>query len=447
MDTPLTNAVQAYIERGAARFHMPGHKGRPMPLIGEAARFDVTEVEGVDSLYEAGGPIAATETAYSRLYGSQATLLSAGGSTLCIQTMLALACPPGSQVICGRGAHTAALGAMALLDLHPVWVYPALDPMTGLGQAVTASQVAAALRQYPKAAAVYLTSPTYFGILSDVAAIAAVCHDHNRPLLIDNAHGAHLNFLRPACHPIRLGADLCCDSLHKTLPVLTGGALLHIGAPEYISDTKRMMSIFGSTSPSYLIMLSADAALPYLEGELPADLMRMTAEVAELEQLAAVQGFALPRGDRDPIRLSLGFGALGLTAAEFRAHLAAHNIEPEYCSGHFCVFLLSPQNTGQELARLRQAITAPTRPANRRRLPIPPDIPPLAQALPLRQAMLGETEQVSIENAAGRVSGGTVAPCPPGIPLVVAGEEFSSDLCHVLKNYGILSVDVLKLKV
>ena len=261
---PLSRAVAEYLEGDFSRFHTPGHKGKdrfaPHFGWGEVWCWDVTECAGLDSLFEASGPIRETEQLYSRLYGTADSLISAGGSTLCIQAMLALALQPGDSLLAVRGVHSSAVHAMALLDLHPQWVLPSIDQATGLAGAVCPEEVERAFTCNPRLKAVYLTSPNYFGSISDIATLSKVCHSFGVPLLVDNAHGAHLAFLPQSLHPIGLGADLCCDSLHKTLPVLTGGAMLHVGNKAYASQARRKMALFGSTSPSYPVMLSIGGA-------------------------------------------------------------------------------------------------------------------------------------------------------------------------------------------
>lgn len=445
MGTPLHDAVQAYVEQNPARFHMPGHKGRPIFPVGEAARWDITEVSGADSLYEANGPIAETEARYAALYNTKATLLSAGGSTLCIQTMLALATKPGGRILCARGCHTAAVNAMALLDLHPVWVYPELDQSTGLALAVNAEQIESALAECCDVTAVYITSPNYFGVLCDIASIADICHRRQLPLLVDNAHGAHLHFFSPTLHPAALGADLCCDSLHKTLPVLTGGALLHIQNESFLSQARHRMSLFGSTSPSYLTLLSIDAALPWLEGDAGQELAMTAERVSHMSSSAKGRGFLLPRGLLDPVRFALGFAATGLDAAGFSRHLTRYGIEPEYLSERFCVFLTGCHNSTEDFVRLAKAVNALTvqaRPAAA--LPAIHTAPHPLQAVSLRAALFGTCEQMQVDCAAGRICAGIVAPCPPGVPLAMPGEILDNYLCDSLKKYGILSVNVLK---
>lgn len=438
---PLFRALEEYIQKNPARFHMPGHKGHlPFPLC-EAAAFDLTEVLGTDSLYEADGPIAAMEREFSSLYGSKASFLSAGGSTLCIQAMLALATKPGDTVLCARGVHTAAVNAMALLDIAPVWLYPEAGT-NGLFGEITAETVAAVLREHPEAAAVYITSPNYYGVISDVQGLASVCHAYGIPLLVDNAHGAHLKFLPQSMHPMDLGADLCADSLHKTLPVLTGGALLHVGNRKYVDSAKAKMSLFGSTSPSYLIMLSCDMVLAYLQDTIRPELVRVSGELGRLGKLALRRGFDLPVGRLDPIRLTLGFGAMGWSMEEFGAYIRGHGVEPEYLGERFCVFLGSTRTSQEDLNALELVVQSlPVKKSLSSVEALPPQ--PVA-AMPLREAVFCESEALLVDQAIGRTASSLVAPCPPGIPIVVPGEKICPATAAALKSYGILQLNVVK---
>ncbi len=266
-ETPLRRALEEYIDAGWSRLHMPGHKGAPIEPFGPLAAYDLTEVEGTDSLFEDDGPLKELEEIFTQLYGTRSSVISAGGSTLCIQAMLRLVAREGGKVIAGRNIHAAAVNAMALLGLEPVWVYPQRYTEERLIGRIAPADVAAVLQRESDICAVYITSPDYFGVMSDIEGIAEVAHAHGVPLLVDNAHGAHLRFLRGEdgrpLHPMQLGADLCCDSLHKTLPALTGAALLHCNREEYVPQLKGAMTVFGSTSselPASMLSIDSTAA-------------------------------------------------------------------------------------------------------------------------------------------------------------------------------------------
>lgn len=443
---PLTRAVAEYLEGNFSRFHTPGHKGKdrfaPYFGWGELWRWDVTECAGLDSLFEASGPIRETERRYSRLYGTADSLISAGGSTLCIQAMLALALKPGDSLLAVRGVHVSAVHAMALLDLHPQWVLPSIDQTTGLVGAVSPEEVKRALACNLNLKAVYLTSPNYFGAISDISALSSICHSFGVPLLVDNAHGAHLAFLPQNLHPIALGADLCCDSLHKTLPVLTGGAMLHVGNQSYVPQAREKMALFGSTSPSYPVMLSIDAALSYLETDIAGDSVRVATAVEEAAIVAREQGCLLPRFPlQDPWRLTLSAAPLGLDGPGLAAHLRKHRIEPELVSDQFCVLMASPGNDEEDFRRLAEGLRSLPRGSGRFFQPAGFTLP--RQKVSLREAVFAPSQTLPLEQAVGKVAGAMVSPCPPGMALVVPGEEIDNQTAALLKSYGIFSIPVL----
>lgn len=444
MDTPLSLAARKYREKGLARFHMPGHKGRALgfgPELDAVFPLDLTEVGGMDSLYHADGPIRELEKRLAGLYGAAFSALSAGGSTLCIQTMLSLACRPGDTIIAGRTLHTSAVNTMGLLGLCPVWVWPDGSAGPGMGGRIRPEDVEAALEQHPEAAAVYITSPDYFGVISDGAAIAGAAHRRGKPLLVDNAHGAHLKWLEDGLHPMDFGADICCDSLHKTLPVLTGGAVLHLASPELAPDVKRRMSFFGSTSPSYPVMLSADRCLSYLADGYRDKLRRTVIQCSEAEEEAARRGFARAQGPRDRTKIVLSTVQSGLDAGAYCERLRSFGIEPEYADDSWAVLMASPENTREEYRRVLRFI---------RELPFHQVQPEEAtvfrprSVMPLRDAMLGDWEELPVQAALGRTAAGMVCPCPPGIPVVMPGEVLDKEAIKVLKNSGFFGVKVVK---
>ena len=439
----LLDAVTGYAQSGVSRFHMPGHKGKPLGYLGfgDISALDVTEVAGMDSLYTASGVIREVERGYAQMYGSHDCFLSAGGSTLCIQAMLAAALRPGEKLLISRGAHAAAVNAMALLDLHPEWILPATHPGMGLSRALSAQDVAEALKAHPDMKAVYVTSPTFFGVCADIAGIARVCGEHSLPLLVDNAHGAHLHFF--GRHPIALGADMCCDSLHKTLPVLTGGAILHVGGQDFAGSAREKMSLFGSTSPSYLVMSSIDGALGYMRSGEAAQGMAWVANTLErIGQAARGYGYLLPADMGDPLRLTLCAAGLGYTGEALGEHLRKHKVEPEYAGGGCAVLMASPLNSEDDFARLRGAVEKLPRKEAIALDDIEFVLP--QRVMSIRQAVFARRQTLPVDDAVGRVAGALVSPCPPGIALVCAGERIDGHIARLLKKYGISRVSVVE---
>ena len=242
MDTPICDFVREYNRRNTLRLHMPGHKG--VSYLG-MEHLDITEIQGADSLYEADGIIAQSEENASSLFGCK-TLYSTEGASQCIRAMLYLVLQYAKRtgrkplIAAGRNAHKAFLTAVAMLDLDVQWLYP-----QGNSGYLSCDMSAEELDIYlqnaeEKPVAVYLTSPDYLGMVADIRSIAEVCHRHGVLMAVDNAHGAYLKFT--GHHPMDCGADMCCDSAHKTLSCLTGAAYLHVSKNAihpYEQDAKR----------------------------------------------------------------------------------------------------------------------------------------------------------------------------------------------------------------
>ena len=277
MNTPIYDFVQNYIKSNTARLHMPGHKG--VSFLGCEA-FDITEIKGADELYAPDGIIKKSEENATKLFNTSKTIYSAGGSSQSINAMLYLAYLKADKtnipfVLAGRNAHKSFIYALAKLDADVEWIYPpSTDSICSC--VVTAKQIEEKLSNFEnKPFAVYITSPDYLGGICDIEGISKICKNYNIPLLVDNAHGSYLKFCECDMHPISLGADMCCDSAHKTLPVLTGGGYLHIASDDRYSFSQNAvnaMAIFGSTSPSYLILQSLDLCNKYIDEKIKNDI-------------------------------------------------------------------------------------------------------------------------------------------------------------------------------
>ena len=444
MDTPICDFVENYVKSNAARVHMPGHKGRSLPEcgFGSAFGYDITEIQGADALFEAEGIIRQGEENAKRLFGTAETVYSAGGSTLCIQAMLSAACGRGKAFICARNAHRSVINTCALLDLEPVWLYPEYRKGSAVSGEISPENVENAIisnaEKHP--ACVFITSPDYLGKISDIRGIAEICRKYDIPLLVDNAHGAYLAFLEKNLHPIALGADMCCDSAHKTLPVLTGGAYLHAGKRFSAAELKRNMSLFGSTSPSYLILESLDLCNKYLAGSFRKDL----AETAErVNALKARLSAAYEILDSEPLKLTVNALPCGLSGNELAARLRERGVETEYSDSVHVVMMFSTMNTESDFERVAAAME--TIPMPRIRIE-PPDfqILPLKRGLSPAEACFSPKERVNIEDSLGKIAAETVSVCPPCVPAVTAGEIIDENTIKILKTYSIFQINVVK---
>lgn len=443
MTTPICDFVARYAARDTLRLHMPGHKG--VSCLGFEER-DITEIDGADSLYEAGGIIRASEQNASALFGCP-TFYSTEGSSQCIRAMLYLAAVHAKEtgrtprLLAGRNAHKTFLSAAALLDLDVTWLYPQKAD-SYLSCAINADTLDAALSANDSVTAVYLTAPDYLGNCLPISDLAAVCHRHGALLLVDNAHGAYLKFLPNAAHPIDLGADLCCDSAHKTLPVLTGGAYLHIAptAPTMLFDhAKVALALFGSTSPSYLILQSLDAANRYLE-EYPARLAAFASEVQGLKTRLLAHGFTLC-GD-EVLKLTLTTKPYGWDGREFAAQLRERGVECEFADPDFVVMMLTPEVGREGLRQLETALCV--LPKRNAITTTPPRLVVPTRVMSIREAALSPCEVIPARECTGRVLAAATVGCPPAVPIVVSGERIDEDAVRCFAYYGIDTCTVVK---
>lgn len=442
METPLYTALTDYQKKKYASFHTPGHKNTISFLKYNLYDLDFTELPDTDSLFEAEGCILKAEQAAAKAFSTLLCVLSAGGCTMCIQGMLRLAAPSGGKLVCGRIIHRSAVNTMALLGIDPVWVMPEPNAGEGLAGRITPEGVRKALEKNPEAKGVYLTSPDYYGVICDIQGIACVCKEYGVPLLVDNAHGAHLGYLSENLHPIHLGASMAACSAHKTLPVLTGGAWLQINDSRYLEGVKEAMSLFGSTSPSYPVMASLDLCRAWLEEEGQKAFQTLERRVGAVKKLAAAKGLGIPEGLTDPARITLNTAKIGLTGQKAAQGFRECGVEPEYSDDGFVVLIPSPFNTEEEFLRVERAIEAMPVGAP---LAIGRRIPPVSgQAVSPRKAVLSPSEEVPMNLAVGRIAARASCPCPPGVPVVMPGEVISEKAAEFLIRYGFSSAKVLK---
>ena len=429
-DTPISDFLDAYVRRGASRFHMPGHKGRG----GIAEKYDITETDGADSLYFADGIIAESEKKASAAFGCP-TFYSTEGSSLPIRAMLYLVCAGKRDpvILAARNVHKTFVYACASLGAD-------IDFLDGGNSFLSAEtrpgELAAALerRRYD---AVFITSPDYLGKIADVRALSEVCRRAGVPLLVDAAHGAYLKFLSPSLFPIDLGADICCTSAHKTLPVLTGGAYLHLreGFVKTADDVKHAMSVFASTSPSYLILRSLDLMNARF-GSFGEDIARFLPRVDRIRDILASRGIET-FGD-EPMKITVCPKSFGYTGDRFAAELTKKEIYVEFHDPDRCVLLPSPSNSRKDMKKLADALAG-----IQRRDPVtvsPPPPPRRRKAMTVREALTAEGEAVPARESEGRILQDACLSCPPAVPVAMSGEVIGRDTLEAFDYYGIKTV-------
>ncbi len=445
MKTPIFDFVKKYAESRVTRFHMPGHKGKG--FLG-CEKYDITEIFGADNLYSADGIIAESEGYASELFGTARSFYSTEGSTLAIRAMLALALAGAEKsgtrplVLAARGAHKAFLTSAALLDFDIEWISSPRSAHIACA-AVSADEVERALSRAKNPAAVYITSPDYLGNISRVDEISAVCRKYGVPLLVDNAHGAYLAFLKPSMHPIALGADMCCDSAHKTLPVLTGGAYLHISekAKKYIPSARGRLSLFASTSPSYLILESLDLCNKHLAEGYAEGLSLAVTKVEEAKEAIKERGLSVL--STEPLKIVIAPRSFGYTGEELSEYLRSREIETEFSDCEYTVLMATPENDAGDFHRLISAIDELSQ-----KPPLPVALPADAglprAVMSVREAMLSESEVLPTDEAVGRICAAPTVSCPPAVPIAVSGELIDGRVAELLKKYGIKNIEIVK---
>ena len=285
-----------------------------------------------------------------------------------------------------------------------------------------------------KACCVYITSPDYLGFVSDISSISEVCKKHGVYLAVDNAHGAYLKFF--GNHPMELGADICCDSAHKTLPVLTGGAYLHVSEELNATDVRRELSLFSSTSPSWLILASLDRCNKYMaDPDFASSLRKLASRIESFSENIRIKTYG-----NEYLKLTLCPNSLGYTGDMLADILRTYNIEPEFSDENHVTLMFSVNTRDEDFDMLVKALESviPMEPLD---IPVI-SVPAPEKAVSIRQAVMGKTEVVSVEDAEGRVAGFAKTSCPPAVPIVVAGERIRAEHIEALKAYGFETIEV-----
>ncbi len=431
MNTPIYDFLLRYSGSNVARLHMPGHKGRGE--LGVEA-LDITEIGGADVLYSANGIILESENNATELFSTSHTYYSTEGSTLAIKAMLTIAYQArenkdNNLILAARNVHKSFVNAAALLDLSVSWLYD--EGALHLCECKITPQAVreAVLSMERLPFAMYITSPDYLGNIQDIKGIAEVLAEYDIPLLVDNAHGAYLAMLTPSQHPIALGAAMCADSAHKTLPVLTGGAYLHISKKyeKYNLYARDAFSIYASTSPSYLTLASLDLCNNILSGDYKARLNELALKVKRIKE-----EYSLPK-DNEPLKIVIR-GNLG-------EHFRSYGIECEFSDDDYTVLMLTPSNTEDELSLICEALDAVgyIPPSD-----MSPSIPRASAVMSIREATFAPRERIKVDKAKGRVLASAAVSCPPAVPIAVSGEVIEDAHIALFGDYGIDYIDVVK---
>lgn len=426
MSTPLYDTLKEFAARGPLRMHMPGHKGKPLsvPELALVSALDVTELPQTGNLYEAGEPFTSAQALWARDFGFDCCQFLTGGSTMGIHTGLTLCCPPGSEILVDRGCHRSVFHSMALLDLKPVYLERPWLAGEGITGPVIPNYVEKILDQHPNIKTICITSPTYCGVISNIAEISQIIHWRGGKLMVDGAHGAHLPFLGVEAFA---GADVVVVSAHKTLPALGQSALLLTNGFDP-SLVRQRATLYGSSSPSYPIMASLDLARDYMEEEGTAQYRRVAERVARLRKKFPSLGENLKL---DPCRLTIK----AENGPALTARLEQMGVFPEMEDGGHVVFILTCADSDGDLDRLEQALDQNRDLLGERDIPLPAPFLP-EQVMSIRQALFAPSTVCPLEDCEGKISACQIAPYPPGVPVIAPGERITKKELAYLQQIG-----------
>jgi arginine decarboxylase len=425
-DNSILNDVINYSSRNTVRFHMPGHGGKAVgAFFDPVLPYDVTELKDTDNLYNPSpdGGIAASFRKAKELFGTAGTVFSVGGATLALQASIAavLRRSGTKKIVCDRRCHVSVINTLALSDAEPLWFFS--DDIRSVQRLCE-----------EKPAAVIVTSPDYYGEIYDLEALRAAVPD-SIPLIADNSHGSHLAFYDGGrLHPYRQGADLVIDSLHKTLPSMTGTALLHHNHKFTEQELLAAMRLFASTSPSYILMSSICACLNYIDANRGKfnDLSEIIAEAKN--RLRKMYYTINDRGD--PFRICIH----DMYAPQLYTHLARDNVVCEFADAQNVIIIPSLLSIRDDFDTLLESCKKfiPSPPAPEKKLTHIP-----RQALSPHKAVFSASERIKVIKAAGRIASGPVTPYPPGIPVIMPGEIIDEEVINNLTDNNIKYLDVI----
>ena len=456
-NAPLYERLKHLAQSDPARFFMPGHKGgKDMEdnYLAPVMPYDVTELSETGNLYVLEGIVEEAQELCAKAFGAQKARFLVGGATEGIHTALWLAAKRGKAVLIDRFAHRSVINGCILADMSPNYIWPNLLKPYAIGGAFCLHELEKKLceKQY---AAFVVTSPTYYGVVQDIAAMQKICDKYKTLLIVDSAHGAHLGFsgeLPPASQ--HLGADFVVASAHKTLGALTQGAYLFCNNQEFlVQEIIDATAIFGTSSPSYLIMASLDWARAFMEKNGAERLNRLANRArwaaGELEktgrfsaitrELCKMQGV-----DLDETRLVIDCAKSGYSAKEIYTLLEEKGIVCEMALGRLLVALPSVHSTDADFERLVSALKAIPFQKEKRFFEETEILPRPSLVLDMRKAAMAEREYVKLEESLGRICARPIDVFPPGVMLVAPGEQIDAQIHVYLKEHSQDGVFVVK---
>lgn len=449
----LLDRLTEYSQSDFYPYHMPGHKRNPAgEMPADWTNRDITEIEGFDNLHDAQGILKELQERAAAAYGAEESFYLVNGSTCGILSAISAAVPFGGELLIARNCHKSVYHAAYLRQLKLHYIYPDVLEGYDICEAVSAEQVAEALEAHPQVAAVLIVSPTYEGRIAEVKTIEEVVHGKGLPLIVDEAHGAHLGFAPEfAANSARLGADLVINSVHKTLPAMTQTALLHVNG-ELINRQalKRFLKIYQTSSPSYVLISSIEEAVEIAaEGsafeEFTVHWQKLLTELSGLQRLKI-----LPKCMEECRNKRQDIGKLIISTKEtelsgpqlYDMLLSEYHLQPEMvCESYvLCMFTIGDTQEGYDrLVNALLAIDAKTKRAQRHSIN---NMPRPEAEVSFYEAWEKEQEEVLLTEAEGRLAGEFLNLYPPGTPILVPGEKYTKETIKFLEQFMVEGLQV-----
>jgi arginine/lysine/ornithine decarboxylase len=448
--TPLFDTLYNHAKRRVISFHTPGHKNgrgvdpRLKRVTGKNVYyFDVTVFPEVDSLHAPTSVIKEAQRIFADAYGVKNAFFLVNGSTVGNQIMLTSACKPGDSVILSRICHKSVLSGIILSGVWPIWIQPRIYKEFNILLEASPEQVKDAVNKFPEAKAVFVTSPTYNGITTDLVKISEIVHSKSKLLLVDEAHGPHLKFHSDfPISAVEAGADLCVQSIHKILSAFSQGSVLYYNSELLdLAKLKKIVSLFQTTSPNYLILASLDLARAQVVREGEKIFSRIIEYVEEATgRINRLQHFrALTREevkklgyDLDVTKITINVSDTGYTGYEISEMLnKEYNIQVD-CSDMFNIIaIVGIGTTKQDLTHLVKALESIDKRCHPKRISNLPELPNLSTEMvmnPRDVVLSSKVKRIPLKKSAGHISVEAITPYPPGIPILIPGERITEEI-------------------
>jgi arginine/lysine/ornithine decarboxylase len=438
----LYSKLSAYSKEDFYPFHMPGHKRNKNITMSNPYEIDITEIPGFDNLYEPEEVLRELSLRLSKLYGAKYSFPLVNGSTVGNLAGISAAVNRGDSVLIARNSHKSIYHALITMGLKPIYYYPQIARDINMSCGILPTEIEDALIKHKNIKLVVITSPTYEGVISDIKAIVEITHRNGARLLVDEAHGAHLGFHKAFPQSaVTLGADIVVQSLHKTLPAFTQSAVLHLNCPELIDKVQQYLSIYQTSSPSYILLAGIDRCVSLLEDESNSlfedyvdKLSRFKTVVSDLKHLHLWN----PKENSseiyrlDPSKLVISVQDTKITGYQLQELLQTkYQLIMEMATPNYVLGLTSICDTQEGYTRLIQALiqidSEFTELKINKNTYEYPNKKPVIRMTP-QQAFDQQREYVKLTDCIGRISAAFITPYPPGVPLIVPGEEISSEL-------------------